>query len=191
MLSSVMPSRRELIDALRWQIEAGADEAIGAVPLDRYDVLKQAKAAQPVAPPAGLAEPRPTPPPKPAAQPRRPMPPMPPAPPPPPQPTKPRPAQPAKLASTADTVREATELAGAARSVEELREALDMFDGCALKATATNTVFSDGSATADVMFVGEAPGADEDRLGKPFVGVSGQLLDRNRLAELRGLLVHP
>ena len=52
------------------------------------------------------------------------------------------------------------------------------FEGCALKRTAKNTVFADGVAGAPVMIVGEAPGADEDRLGKPFVGVSGQLMDR-------------
>ena len=52
------------------------------------------------------------------------------------------------------------------------------FEGCALKRTAKNTVFADGVAGAPVMIVGEAPGGDEDRLGKPFVGVSGQLMDR-------------
>jgi uracil-DNA glycosylase len=52
------------------------------------------------------------------------------------------------------------------------------FDGCALKRTAKNTVFADGVVGAPVMIVGEAPGGDEDRLGKPFVGVSGQLMDR-------------
>src|SRR5690606_40495524 len=52
------------------------------------------------------------------------------------------------------------------------------FDACALKHTATNLVFGDGSPEAALMCVGEAPGADEDRAGRPFVGVSGQLLDR-------------
>jgi DNA polymerase len=52
------------------------------------------------------------------------------------------------------------------------------FDGCALKRTATTTVFADGVPAARLMFVGEAPGADEDRIGRPFVGASGQLLDR-------------
>ena len=52
------------------------------------------------------------------------------------------------------------------------------FEGCALKRTAKNTVFADGVIGSPVMIVGEAPGADEDRLGKPFVGVSGQLMDR-------------
>ena len=60
----------------------------------------------------------------------------------------------------------------------ELEAAVRSFTGCALKATATNTVFADGNPQAEIMFVGEAPGADEDRQGKPFVGVSGQLLDR-------------
>jgi DNA polymerase len=52
------------------------------------------------------------------------------------------------------------------------------FDGCALKHTATNTVFADGNPSAPVMIIGEAPGADEDRIGRPFVGRAGQLLDR-------------
>jgi DNA polymerase len=69
-------------------------------------------------------------------------------------------------------------LARAARSLDELREALMAFDGCPLKDTATNLVFADGNPSSRVMIVGEAPGADEDRDGRPFVGVSGQLLDR-------------
>ena len=52
------------------------------------------------------------------------------------------------------------------------------FDGCALKRTATQLVFADGVPGSPVMFVGEAPGADEDRIGRPFVGRAGQLLDR-------------
>ena len=67
-------------------------------------------------------------------------------------------------------------LACAAR--EELREAITEFDGIGIRKTATNMVFSDGNPDAPVMLIGEAPGADEDRQGKPFVGVSGQLLDR-------------
>ncbi len=69
-------------------------------------------------------------------------------------------------------------MAAATRTLDQLREAIAAFDGCALKETATNLVFADGNPTAPVMFVGEAPGADEDREGLPFVGVSGQLLDR-------------
>ena len=73
---------------------------------------------------------------------------------------------------------EATGLAAAATTLEELQQAIKDFDGIAIKKTATNLVFSDGNPKARVMLIGEAPGADEDRQGKPFVGVSGQLLDR-------------
>jgi DNA polymerase len=91
-------------------------------------------------------------------------------------PTEPRRAAPAPPVSAA--AQDAHHLAAAARSIEELEDALRAFEGCPLKATATNLVFHDGNPKARVMFVGEAPGADEDRLGKPFVGVSGRLLDR-------------
>lgn len=73
---------------------------------------------------------------------------------------------------------EAVKLAKAATTLEKLREAIAGFDEIGIKKTATNLVFCDGNPAAPVMLVGEAPGADEDRQGKPFVGVSGQLLDR-------------
>jgi DNA polymerase len=73
---------------------------------------------------------------------------------------------------------DARRLADAAGSLAELRTALEGFDGCALKKTARQLVFSDGIEGAEVMVVGEAPGRDEDAAGKPFVGRSGQLLDR-------------
>jgi DNA polymerase len=66
----------------------------------------------------------------------------------------------------------------AARTLEELRTQLLAFEGCGLKATATQLVFADGNPNADIMIVGEAPGADEDRQGLPFVGRAGQLLDK-------------
>lgn len=69
-------------------------------------------------------------------------------------------------------------LAAGCGTLEELRNAMAQFDGCALRHTAMNLVFGDGNPDSRVMFVGEAPGADEDREGLPFVGVSGQLLDR-------------
>ena len=65
-----------------------------------------------------------------------------------------------------------------AKTLEELRGILDQFDGCALKATASQLVFADGNPEARVMLVGEAPGRDEDIEGLPFVGRSGKLLDR-------------
>lgn len=73
---------------------------------------------------------------------------------------------------------EAIKLAQAAKTLEELSEAIRNFDGLAIRKTATNLVFSDGNPKAHVMIVGEAPGADEDAQGKPFVGVSGQLMDK-------------
>jgi uracil-DNA glycosylase len=72
----------------------------------------------------------------------------------------------------------AREAACGAASLEELRAILDAFEGCALRATATQLVFADGNPQARLMFVGEAPGRDEDIEGLPFVGRSGKLLDR-------------
>jgi uracil-DNA glycosylase len=80
--------------------------------------------------------------------------------------------------TAAQPVDNARALAAAAKTVAELRAAVEAFDGCALKATARNTVFSDGAEDAPVLIIGEAPGKDEDEQGKPFVGRSGQLLDR-------------
>jgi uracil-DNA glycosylase family 4 len=72
----------------------------------------------------------------------------------------------------------AREAARSAADLDQLRATVEAFDGCALKATASRTVFEDGARDARVMFVGEAPGREEDMEGKPFVGRSGQLLDR-------------
>ena len=71
----------------------------------------------------------------------------------------------------------AQHLAENAKTIEELRAAIEGFEGCALKKTATNLVLSDGPVDARLMLVGEAPGAEEDRQGVPFVGPSGQLLN--------------
>src|SRR5436189_6688 len=72
----------------------------------------------------------------------------------------------------------AREQAQAAANLAALREVLERFEGCALRNTATQLVFADGNPDARVMFVGEAPGRDEDLEGLPFVGRSGKLLDR-------------
>jgi uracil-DNA glycosylase len=73
---------------------------------------------------------------------------------------------------------DAVAIAGACSSLAELAAALRRFDACPLQRTATNLVFADGNPEARVMFIGEAPGREEDEQGKPFVGRSGQLLDR-------------
>lgn len=94
-----------------------------------------------------------------------------------PAPTRPTAARP--IRPRADSPIDAAKaLAAKAGTVAELRDALEGFDGCALKATARNTVFTDGAEDAQVLLIGEAPGKDEDQAGKPFVGRSGQLLDR-------------
>ena len=72
----------------------------------------------------------------------------------------------------------AREAARTAPTLEALRALLENFDGCTLKNTATRLVFADGNPEARIMFVGEAPGRDEDIEGLPFVGRSGKLLDR-------------
>jgi uracil-DNA glycosylase len=77
-----------------------------------------------------------------------------------------------------EAISSAREAARTAPSLEALRQLLESFDGCALKHTATRLVFADGNPQARVMFVGEAPGRDEDIEGLPFVGRSGKLLDR-------------
>jgi DNA polymerase len=82
------------------------------------------------------------------------------------------------LLGRSDVLLQALQAAQAAESLEDLKQAIAAFDGISLKKTATNLVFSDGNPRAHIMLVGEAPGGDEDREGKPFVGVSGQLLDK-------------
>ena len=72
----------------------------------------------------------------------------------------------------------AREAAKNATTLDELRALLADFEGCALRSTATQLVFADGNPQSRVMFVGEAPGYDEDIVGRPFVGRSGKLLDR-------------
>ena len=124
--------------ALAWQVELGADEAIGDAPVDRFTVKA-------VAAPARRA----------------------------------RPAEPESV-PVPDTASAAAPevLAAACGSLEELRATMAAFEGCELKRGARNLVFADGDPAARVMIIGEAPGGEEDRAGRPFVGRSGQFLDR-------------
>ena len=78
----------------------------------------------------------------------------------------------------ATAVSDAVEAAKGAGSLDDLRAAIANFEHCELKPLAQNLVFSDGNPSASVMIIGEAPGAEEDRIGKPFVGRAGRLLDR-------------
>ncbi len=141
---------QDAAEALRWWSEAGVDLALDETPHDRF-----AEGAAPAArrAPAPVAAPLPR------------------------APENPKLA-PALSATPDEAARSARQIAAAARSLEELRAALERFEGCGLKATATQLVFSDGAPDARIMLVGEAPGGDEDRIGRPFVGRAGQLLDR-------------
>ncbi len=80
--------------------------------------------------------------------------------------------------STDQIAEEAEKLAASCNSLDALNDAINRFDSCRLKKTATHTVFSDGNSDSNIMLIGEAPGVDEDRQGKPFVGENGSLLDR-------------
>ncbi len=77
-----------------------------------------------------------------------------------------------------DAYEEAVKLAKQVKTLDELKEAIAEFDGVAIKKMATNLVFSAGNPEASIMFIGDAPAADEDRQGAPFAGACGQLLDR-------------
>ena len=133
---------KDALATLAWLIEAGADEAIAEMPVNRLN----AKAALPSpAAPVSIA---------PGAV------------------TAP------SAASGGDPIGDAQAAAAAANTLVELKAAMEAFEGSALKRGATNTVFADGTPAGRVMFIGEAPGRDEDRIGKPFVGRAGQLLDK-------------
>jgi uracil-DNA glycosylase len=105
---------------------------------------------------------------------------------PPPSPVRTIPAAPAAIAparaeavvAPEAAIISAREAARTAPTLQALRVLLENFDGCALKQTATRLVFADGNPQARIMFVGEAPGREEDIEGLPFVGRSGKLLDR-------------
>jgi uracil-DNA glycosylase family 4 len=149
-----------LADLLAFYAEAGVDEPLEEDSVDRF----QDRQPQRVAAPATEQQPATV---RPAAE-RQPSAPA---------PASPRPAPVAAVPDEAQALL-ARQLARAANSLDELRAAMQAFDGCNLKFTAKQLVFGDGNPQADLMLVGEAPGRDEDIEGLPFVGRSGQLLDR-------------
>ncbi len=138
--------------ALTWQLELGADEAIGETPVNRLERAEpqapDGRASPLAAAPAATAIPGPA---------------IAPVPPPAPR------IDPAEVARAA---------AAGAQSLDDLRAAIAAFELCELKKGAKSTVFADGTPGARVMILGEAPGRDEDLQGLPFVGRAGQLLDR-------------
>lgn len=135
-------------DLLEFYVEAGADALLGEQAVDRFATEDAGLAARTPVPATARAEPAT----------RAPSPLAPPAP--------------------DEATMAARDAAKRAATLDELRAVLDRFEGCALKTTATQLVFADGNPQARLMFVGEAPGRDEDIEGLPFVGRSGKLLDR-------------
>ncbi len=155
-MSNDPKSRDEALALLAWQVEAGIDEALEEAPVMRYG---PATSEQPGARSKTRSSP--------------------------PEPSPPLGSSSdiagptsAPSAGADDARASAHALAQGAPDLETLRAILQDFDGCALKATAMNLCLADGNPQARVMIIGEAPGADEDRQGKPFVGRAGQLLDK-------------
>ncbi len=156
------PERNATMELLDFYVEAGVDALVDETPVDRFAVAET--------PPPATA--RPSPPPRvrreeveAPAPPRH-------------GGGRVRPSAANAPPAPEEAVMAAREAAKNAQSLDELRALLERFEGCALKATATQLVFADGNPEARVMFVGEAPGRDEDIEGLPFVGRSGKLLDR-------------
>jgi DNA polymerase len=146
----------DLVQVLDWYLAMGVDTATGEETVDwlargpeaAMPAVQRPQALAPGSDPAGLT----------------------------PAPVQRVPASPARAPDAAETA--ASQIARSCATLEELGAALARFDGCALKATAKNLCFYRGNAKARLMLIGEAPGSDEDRAGKPFVGPAGQLLDK-------------
>jgi uracil-DNA glycosylase family 4 len=134
---------------LQWQAELGADEPCLDAPLDRYELAERAEAPASRATPATAAAVA----------------------------TTVAPVRPPRDAA-ADVLAHAAAMAAAATTLAELAAAQEAFDGIELKKGARSFCFADGNPAARVMIIGEAPGEEEDRQGRPFVGPAGQMLDR-------------
>ena len=138
--------------ALRLQIEWGADEALETVPVDRLRPIGAVAPDAPSLTPARFRN----------------------------ETTEPgaSPSVKAPFGAPNRAVEQAASLAAGAMTIAELRAAVAAFTGCALRDTATSLVFAEGNAAPSLMLIGDAPGPDDDRAGRPFAGASGAYLDR-------------
>lgn len=147
-----MENRQEILE---WYVDAGVDVLLDDAPINRFEetetLAAQAKTKQTQPVKKQLERKSQT-------------------------PQKPTPVEATQPDAAAE--QSARDAAGSANSLEELKSALEAFNGCNLKRTAKTTVFADGNPEAKIMLIGEAPGRDEDMQGLPFVGRAGQLLDR-------------
>jgi DNA polymerase len=162
-----MAATQNSLSILAWLVEAGADEAVCEAPRDRFAARSSGTARAP-----GVARPYPS-----VEGGSKDLPERGPI----SASTSPTPksaSQISPLREGGDPIGDAIALARGANSLAELKAALESFEGCALKRSATTTVFADGTPAHRIMFIGEAPGRDEDRQGLPFVGRAGKLLDK-------------
>jgi len=150
-MSASYHSNEQLIHALKWQLDMGIDSALVDSPAELNEPVR------PPTPPAPAIIARPAP--AIIAEPSA-------------------PSFTAPAARRQQTNITTDETLAALASLDDLKAALQGFDGCALKQTASTLVFADGNPQADIMLIGEAPGRDEDRMGLPFIGAAGQLLDK-------------
>jgi DNA polymerase len=146
-------NRDDSLGILRWLVEAGADEAVLESPVDRLNQTTRADTRPRVVSSRQVAQPQP-------------------------QSQSSAAAVAAAAVSLSTAPGAARAVAASCTNLAELKAAALAFDGCELKRFAANTVFADGTPDGRVMLIGEAPGAEEDRKGLPFVGRAGQLLDR-------------
>jgi uracil-DNA glycosylase len=157
-----MPQSSDTFSSLAWLVDAGADEAVLDEPVNRLKMSAHpphegGSKSEAFRGGVNASSPQKDPAPKFAAQ---------------------ISTRPQGAGESSDSIGNAMEIAARCNSLAELKAALEAFDGCALKKSATNTVFADGVPDYRIMFIGEAPGRDEDRQGLPFVGRAGQLLDK-------------
>jgi uracil-DNA glycosylase family 4 len=157
MSSTASPERRAWLD---WYRLMGVDEVIGEHPIDRLTPPPAADARRRTAAATGQAAPPPVAVEGAGLAPRH------------------APAAAHLLQSAGSAAASARDIAAACEDLAALAAAARDFDGCTLRETALHCCFADGGPDAAVMLIGEAPGAEEDRLGKPFVGQSGKLLDK-------------
>jgi len=150
-MSSLTLDLNDPATLLAWYVAMGADDAVLDEPQDRFALTKEIAAAPAPTPTTSAPSAKKTATPKPVA------------------------ARPTQPMASVNTAQKAADNAG---TLAELKKALEGIDGGTLKSTATNTVFADGVVGAPLMVIGDAPGAEEDKNGKPFMGVEGALLDK-------------
>ena len=143
-----MEAQSNLAELLQWYADVGVDEAIGDSPIDRT-LVKHIDVPEKATILPLITSPLAT-----------------------------QTSTPAPVTGTIEALKEVQALVSAVKTIDELKAALENFQGLSLKRTATQMVFAEGVPTARVMIIGDAPGAEEDRSGRPFAGANGQLLDK-------------